>query len=88
MLKAFHVLPGEERARRMTQREYLYCILQQWLDEEEQLENLCPACLAQVQERRCSRCGAPLANTDGMENTAFDMERYRRLKEGETGCSI
>lgn len=81
-------MPGEERARRMTQREYLYCILQQWLDEEEQLENLCPACLAQVQERRCSRCGAPLANTDGMENTAFDMERYRRLKEGETGCSI
>ncbi len=82
------MLPGEERARRMTQREYLYCILQQWLDEEEQLENLCPACLAQVQERRCSRCGAPLADTDGMENTAFDMERYRRLKEGETGCSI
>ena len=81
-------MPGEERARRMTQREYLYCILQQWLDEEEQLENLCPACLAQVQERRCSRCGAPLADTYGMENTAFDMERYRRLKEGETGCSI
>ena len=81
-------MPGEERARRMKQREYLYCILQQWLDEEEQLENLCPACLAQVQERRCSRCGAPLADTDGMENTAFDMERYRRLKEGETGCSI
>ena len=84
VLKAFHVLPGEERAKRMTQREYLYCILQQWRDEEEKLEGLCPACLAQAQEKRCTRCGAPLAETDGMENTAFDMERYRRLREGKT----
>ena len=88
VLKAFHILPGEERARQMTQRDYLYCILQQWLDAEEELESLCPAFLAQARERRCSRCGAPLAETDGMENTAFDMERYRRLKEGENGCSI
>ena len=84
VLKAFHVLPGEDRAKRMTQREYLYCILQQWLDEEEKLESLCPACRAQAQEKRCTRCGALLTETDGMENTAFDMERYRRLKESKT----
>ncbi len=84
VLKEFRVLPGEERAKRMTQREYLYCILQQWLDEEEKLEGLCPACRAQAQEKRCVRCGMPLAETEGMENTAFDTERYRKLREGKT----
>lgn len=81
MLKAFHVLPGEEREQRMTRRDYLYCAVQQWLDEEEKLEQLCPACRARAMQRRCTACGALLA-TEGMENTAFDMERYRRLKEG------
>lgn len=84
MLKQFGVLPGETRAKRMTNREYLYCTIQQWLDEEEKLEGLCPACRAKAAEARCSICGAPLADVDGMENTAFDMERYRRLKEGRT----
>ncbi len=85
VLKQFHVLPGEKRAKQMTQRDYLYCVLQQWLDEEERLDSLCPTCRAQALEKRCTQCGAPLAQTDGMENTAFDMERYQRLKEGKTG---
>ena len=84
VLKAFHALPGEERAREMTQRDYLYCVLQQWLDEEEQLENLCPACRKRAAEKRCTRCGALLAQNEGMHNEAFDMERFRKLK-GETG---
>lgn len=82
MLKTFGVLPGEERARRITRREYLYCILQQWLDEEEKLEALCPACRAQAMERRCVCCGAPLSRWEAAENTAFDAERYQKLKEG------
>ena len=83
MLKAFHVLPGEERERRMTRRDYLYCAVQQWLDEEEKLEHLCPACRQRAIQRRCTACGAPLP-TEEMQNTAFDMERYRRLKEGKS----
>ena len=83
MLKAFHVLPGEERERRLTRRDYLYCILQQWIDDEERLEALCPTCRAQAAEKRCIRCGAPLAQTEAVENTAFDMERYMALKKGE-----
>ena len=83
MLKQFHVLPGEKRAKHMTQREYLYCILQQWLDEEEKLDSLCPACRAQAMGKRCVGCGALLSESNGMENESFDMERYRRLKEGK-----
>ena len=84
MLKQFGVLPGETRAKRMTNREYLYCTVQQWLDEEEKLERLCPTCRARALEPRCTCCGAPLGSGEGMENTAFDIERYRRLKEGRT----
>ena len=84
MLKQFGVLPGEKRAKRMSRRELLYCTLQLWLDEEERLEGLCPVCREKAMEPRCRLCGAPLADTDEMENTAFDMERYRALKEGHT----
>ena len=87
VLKAFGVLPGEERARHMTRREYLYCVLQQWLDEEEKLESLCPACRARAAQRRCSCCGAPLASGEAAENTAFDARRYRRMKEGKDLCT-
>lgn len=84
MLKQFRVLPGEARAKEMTEREYLYCLLQQWLDEEEKLERLCPTCRAQAGEKRCICCGAPLSESSGMENASFDMERYCRMKEGKS----
>lgn len=83
VLKTFHVLPGEQRAKEMTAREYLYCLLQQWLDEEEKLERLCPTCRAQAQEKRCACCGAPLSESSGMKNASFDMERYCKMKEGK-----
>ena len=38
----FGVLPSEMRARRMTDREYLYCAAQLLLDEQEKLEAMCP----------------------------------------------
>lgn len=84
VLKQFGILPGEERAKNLYQRDILYCILQQWLDEEEKLEMLCPTCRDRAMEKRCTACGAPLQEGEEIENTAFDMERYRRLKEGET----
>lgn len=84
VLKEFGVLPGETRARRMTNGEFLYCTLQLWLDEEEKLERLCPACRARAAQARCTACGAPLQEQggEGMENTAFDLERYQALQEG------
>ena len=43
VLRAFGVLPGEARARRMTDREYLYCAAQMMLDEQEKLDAMCPS---------------------------------------------
>ena len=82
VLKQVGVLPGEKRAKRMTRRELLYCVLQQQLDGEEVLSELCPVCRAAAMERRCTVCGALLADTEGTENTAFDWERYQNMKEG------
>ena len=84
VLKQFGVLPGEKRAKRMTRRELLYCVLQQQLDGEEVLSELYPVCRAAAMERRCTVCGALLADTEGTENTAFDWERYQNMKEGRS----
>lgn len=83
VLKQFGILPGEARAKHLYQRDILYCVLQQWLDEEEKLDALCPACRSRAMEKRCAACGAPLQEEEETENTAFDAERYRRMKEGE-----
>ena len=42
---------------------------------------LCPTCRAEAEQERCPGCGA-LIQASGV-NPSFDMERFRRLKEGE-----
>lgn len=64
----------------MKQRDYLWCLVQEILDEEEELERLCPACRARAQEERCPACGAPLAECGAGVNPSFDMERFLALK--------
>lgn len=85
MLREFQALPTEERAREMTDRDYLWCLLQMTLDEEEELARMCPTCRARAEEERCPVCGAPGQSWEGTENAAFDEERYQRLKEGKSG---
>ena len=83
VLREFHALPGEERARKLRERDYLYCVLNLILDEEEKLDSLCPACRAKALEKRCACCGAPLTSSSIGENPAFDQARFDRLsKEG------
>lgn len=83
MLRTFGVLPGSEAARALTDRDFLRCALHLILDEEERLDQLCPACRARAEERRCAVCGAPLAEENRGEDPAFDWARYERLKRGE-----
>ena len=64
----------------MTDSDYLYCLLHQWLDREEELEALCPSCREKAMERRCPVCGARTEDTVTGSNQSFDMERFRRLK--------
>lgn len=81
MLRAFGALPTEARAREMRDRDYLWCLVNELLDQEERLEGLCPACRARAEEERCPACGAPVGDSGAGVNPAFDMERFLRLKE-------
>lgn len=76
VLRAFGVLPSEQRAREMTDGDYLYCVLQLTLDEEEGLEALCPSCRAEALEQTCPCCGSPLPE----ENPRFDTSRFEELR--------
>jgi len=83
VLKAFHALPTEGRAREMKDRDYLWCLVQQMLDREEELERLCPECRSGAGQVCCPACGQPSSLWgEGEENPAFDKERFERLKEG------
>lgn len=82
VLREFHALPTERRAREMKDRDYLWCLANGLLDREEQLERLCPDCRVRAEQARCPVCGRPEAPGEGGSNPAFDTARFRRLKEG------
>lgn len=85
VLRQFHALPSERRAREMKARDYLWCLANTLLDREEALERLCPACRARVMEERCPSCGRPAAQWgEGASNPSFDPARFEELKRGET----
>lgn len=82
MLKTFGVLPCEERAAAMLERDYLWCALHLMLDDEEELARLCPTCRTQAQEGRCPACGEPTGLWEESHNAAFDPERFAALSRG------
>lgn len=77
VLKAFHVLPCEDRAKEMTEGDYLYCALQLLLDREKELETLCPDC--RNGENRCRICGKALSGETAV-NAGFDRSKFEELK--------
>ena len=70
-------MPGEARARRMTDREYLYCAAQMMLDEQEKLDAMCPSCRERAQRRLCPVCGEEMPE----ENAGFDERRFEELRD-------
>ncbi len=77
VLRAFGVLPSERRARAMTRGDYLYCVLQLLLDEEERLARLCPDCRAAAEAEHCPVCGKQWE-----AGGSFDPARFEQLKGG------
>ncbi|MFQ9471875.1 MAG: hypothetical protein ACLR0P_00925 [Oscillospiraceae bacterium] len=69
-------------AQAMRDRDYVWCLSHLALDQEEELERLCPVCRARAAESRCPVCGAPSGQGEGAVNPAFDQERYERLRKG------
>ena len=77
VLKCFGVLPNETRAKRMTDRDYLYCAAQMMLDEQEKLDALCPSCREKAQRMSCPVCGVQVAE----QNERFDERRFEELRD-------
>lgn len=84
MLRTFRALPTEERVRAMKNRDFLWCALHLALDQEEDLDRLCPACRAEAESGRCPVCGGAVEDAAAGVNDAFDLERFERLARGET----
>lgn len=66
----------------MRDRDYVWCLSHLALDQEEELDGLCPAAAPRAEEARCPWCGGPLQPGGGAVNPAFDQERYERLRKG------
>lgn len=78
VLRAFSVLPTEERAKKMTEGDYLFCAAQLLLDREEQMEKLCPEC-RESRKTICPGCGRELLG-EQEQNPRFDIRRFEELK--------
>lgn len=83
VLREFGALPTEKRARNMTEEDYLWCAVNLLLDEEEELDRLCPVCRAEAEKERCPVCGQETGTITQEENPAFDWSRFERMKKGE-----
>lgn len=64
----------------MKDRDFLWCLVNHLLDEEEELEQMCPSCRSKAQEKRCTVCGGLVWETEGESNPSFDMERFLAMK--------
>lgn len=69
----------------MKSRDYLWCLVNQILDDEEELGHLCPACRARAEEERCPACGVQVWSVSAGVNTSFDMERFQAMKGERQG---
>lgn len=79
VLRQFHVLPSEQRAREMTEGDYLLSAMHMLLDREEWLRKLCPACRERQAEKLCPCCGKPVLGEEEV-NPGFDNARFEELK--------
>jgi len=74
----------------MTDEQWLWLFVNQAIDNDEQIEGMCPSCQREVTSHNCTRCGKSLGSNDskGFEpqfvNPNFDTERFEVLSHGTT----
>lgn len=68
----------------MTDEQWYWLFVNQSIDNDEQLEGMCPDCQREVTSKRCSRCGKPLGakSIPKFTNPNFDAERFEQLSNG------
>lgn len=67
----------------MRDRDYLWCLVNLMLDEEELLSRLCPPCRQRAEDSPCPSCGSEMADWTGEVNLGFDDARFDALGRGE-----
>lgn len=67
----------------MKDRDFLWCAVNLMLDDEQELDGLCPSCRSRALEQRCSACGVPMELTNTVVNSGFDEKRFEQMKRGE-----
>jgi len=67
----------------MKDRDYLWCVLNLMLDDEDTLQRLCPACRLEAEKERCPVCGVEHRFPAAGVNEQFDIAHYERLQRGE-----
>ena len=67
----------------MKEGDYVWCLVNQLLDRDEELERLCPECRQRMEQHICSGCSEPVERWgEGEMNPEFDLQRFRIMKEG------
>lgn len=67
----------------MTDGQWIWLLVNQIIDNEEQLEKMCPDCRNEVisETHKCIRCGKVLTNDNEFINPNFDKSRFDRLSQ-------
>ncbi len=66
----------------MKDRDYLWCALNLMLDDEEQMDRLCPSCRSLAERGCCPSCGGEVRRSQGGVNVSFDLEKFEQMRRG------
>ena len=70
----------------MTDEQWLWLLVNQSIDAEEELDGLCDECRSEVtsDEKRCTRCGKPIGkHSEKWINPNFDREKFEQLSKDD-----
>lgn len=81
VLSRFQILPTDPAAQQMKERDFVWCLANMALDEEQMLARLCDDCRSRAESGLCPSCGS--VQSQGEVNAGFDMEIFDRMRKDE-----
>ena len=79
-------MPSSDNFRNLTDEHWLWLFANQTIDNDEQLERMCPKCKDEATSTdKCIRCGKVLPNDENrFINPNFDRSKFEKLSNGDT----
>lgn len=66
----------------MSDEQWLWLFINQRIDADEKLEQMCSKCREEVtSDQKCIRCGKDIIEGESFVNPNFDMDRYNELSD-------